>query len=103
LVDERNFIGHGFALFLTIRECPLISEDWKRLWEAYLVWLCRMGMTRCHWFMEWQRRGVPHMHAAVWFDVGLRDRDPYALMTLCDYWLAGAEVFGAGLCGQHVS
>jgi hypothetical protein len=60
-------------------------------------------MIHCHWLTEWQRRGVPHMHAAVWFDDGLRDRDPYALMTIRDHWLAVAEAFGAGPRGQHVS
>jgi hypothetical protein len=42
------------------------------------------------------------MYAAVWFDVGLCDRDFFALHTIREYWLAVAEVFGAGPRGQYV-
>jgi hypothetical protein len=62
----------------------------------------RMGLIRGHWLTEWQRRGVPHLHAAVWFDDGLRDRDPFALLTIRQHWVDCASSFGAGLRGQHV-
>jgi hypothetical protein len=62
-----------------------------------------MGMIRGYWLTEWQRRGVPHMHAAVWFDEGLRERDRYALNTIRQHWLVVAEAFGAGPRGQHVA
>jgi hypothetical protein len=102
-VDERHLDGYGFALSVTVKEAPATSDDWHKARRAFLMRLTRMGMIRGHWLMEWQRRGVPHMHAAVWFDVGLRDRDPFALHTIREHWLAVAEVFGAGPRGQHVS
>ncbi len=43
------------------------------------------------------------MHAAVWFDEGLRERDRYALNIIRQHWLAVAEAFGAGPRGQHVA
>jgi hypothetical protein len=61
-----------------------------------------MGMLRGHWLTEWQRRGVPHMHAAVWFDDDLRNRDPFAISTIADHWCDLAAPYGAGRRGQHV-
>lgn len=101
-VDERSLTGHGFALSLTIRDCPETAEDWKRLREMFFMRLRRMGMIRAHWLTEWQRRGVPHMHAAVWFDEGLRQRDPFALATIPDHWCALAAPYGGGRKGQNV-
>lgn len=102
-VDERLLTGHGFALSMTVRECPPTPDDWQRLRRAFLKRLQRMGMVRGHWLTEWQRRGVPHMHSAVWFDEGLRQRDPYALSTIVDHWVACAQSFGASSRGQHVA
>lgn len=42
------------------------------------------------------------MHAAVWFDKGLRDRDAFALTTIRDHWCELARSYGAGLRGQHI-
>ena len=102
-VDERKLTGHGFALSLTVKECPPTAEDWKRVREAFVKRLRRMGMIRMHWLTEWQRRGCPHMHAAVWFDEGLRERDPFALRTIVEHWVEVASAFGAGRRGQHVA
>lgn len=101
-VDERHLTGLGFALSLTIRDCPPTADEWKGLRESFFQRLRRMGMVRAHWLTEWQRRGVPHMHAAVWFDEGLRERDPMAIATIADHWCALAAAFGAGRRGQHV-
>lgn len=102
-VDERKLTGHGFALSLTVKECPPTAQDWKKAREAFVARLRRMGMIRMHWLTEWQRRGCPHMHAAVWFDEGLRERDPFAIGTIADHWVSAASVFGAGRRGQHVA
>ncbi len=101
-VDERKLSGHGFALSLTIRDCPPAADDWKLLRETFFKRLRRMGMLRGHWLTEWQRRGVPHMHAAVWFDDDLRNRDPFAISTIADHWCDLAAPYGAGRRGQHV-
>lgn len=102
-VDERKLTGHGFALSLTVKECPPTAQDWKKAREAFVARLRRMGMVRMHWLTEWQRRGCPHMHAAVWFDEGLRERDPFAIGTIADHWVSAASAFGAGRRGQHVA
>lgn len=101
-VDERHLTGHGFALSLTIRDCPPNSDAWHKIRRAFLKRLDRLGMVRGHWLIEWQRRGVPHIHAAVWFDKELAHRDPFAIQTIKDHWCAVAGEFGAGTRGQHV-
>lgn len=101
-VDERELTGPGFALSLTLRTCPESHDEWHRMRKAFERRLRRMGMVRMHWLTEWQRRGVPHMHAAVWFDEGLRERDPLAIDTIIEHWLAIAEPHGAGYFGQDV-
>lgn len=102
-VDERKLTGHGFALSLTIKECPGTADDWKAVRNAFIRRLRRMGMVRLHWLTEWQRRGVPHMHAAVWFDAELRERDPFAIATIARHWQEAASAFGAGRKGQHIA
>lgn len=67
-VTEKDLTGVGYALTLTLCTCPQSHDDWKRLRNAYFDRLRRMGMVRLHWVTEWQRRGVPHLHAAVWFE-----------------------------------
>ncbi len=101
-VDERSLTGDGFALTLTVRDCPGTADDWMQLREKFVKRLRRMGLIRCHWLTEWQRRGVPHMHAAVWFDEGLRDRDPFAIGTIKAHWCDLAARHTAGRSGQHV-
>lgn len=59
----------GLALSFTLRDCPPTHDDWKRLRESFFLRLRRSGLYRLHWLTEWQKRGVPHLHAAVWFDV----------------------------------
>lgn len=58
----------GLALSFTLRDCPATHQDWKNSREAFFLRLRRCGLYRLHWLTEWQRRGVPHLHAAVWFD-----------------------------------
>ncbi|MGN5699134.1 replication protein, partial [Xanthomonas citri pv. mangiferaeindicae] len=55
----------------------------------------RAGMVRLHWVTEWQRRGVPHLHCAIWFP------DLYDLVTPIDAWVAVEGEYGAGHRGQH--
>lgn len=58
----------GLALSFTIRDCPPAHDDWYALRQAFFVRCRRRGLYRLHWLTEWQRRGVPHLHAALWFD-----------------------------------
>lgn len=59
----------ALALSFTLRDCPPSHEDWASLRRAFVKRLERRGLYRLHWLTEWQKRGVPHLHAALWFDV----------------------------------
>lgn len=98
-VDERELSGEGWALSLTVRDCPPDHAAWHKLRRAFSKRLERMGMIRMHWLTEWQRRGCPHLHAAIWFPdgegIGARDGILY-------HWVTLARVFGAKPQAQHI-
>lgn len=100
-VDERKLTSCGMAMSLTIRDCPPCADDWKKVREAFIARLRRMGMVRAHWLTEWQRRGVPHMHAAVWFDLDEHGWPPPA-HAIALHWTESAGAYGAGVLGQQI-
>jgi hypothetical protein len=83
------------ALSLTLRECPPSPEAFHKVRRAFVMRLHRLGMTRGHWLVEWQRRGVPHIHAAVWFGTLVPGH------VIAEQWVAVAATYGAGIKGQH--
>ena len=101
-VDERFLTGEGWAFTLTVRDCPPTHADWHRVVELYLLQARRlMGTIRSHWVTEWQRRGVPHLHGAIWFPAGTSER--YAIVNmLVQLWIGYAASFGVGEKGQMV-
>lgn len=94
-VQEGRLTGAGLALTLTLRDCPPSPKDWHRLRKAWIERMRRAGMVRLHWVTEWQRRGVPHLHCALWFP------DCYDFATAINAWCELAEPYGAGHRGQH--
>lgn len=60
----------------------------------------RAGMIRLHWVTEWQRRGCPHMHGAVWFPPDV----PASVVRAraIDAWLTLSAAYGSGSRGQDV-
>jgi hypothetical protein len=98
-VPAEELSGFGYAVTLTIRDLPPDALTFHRLRRAYLMRIQRMGATRVHWVIEWQGRGVPHLHAAIYFDRELSDTTTERAM-LAVHWLAVAGEFGAGLQGQ---
>lgn len=95
-VLEQQLTGAGVAVTLTLRECPPTSDVWHRLRRAWEKRMVRAGMLRLHWVTEWQRRGVPHLHGALWFP-----GTQYDLLTPVEAWVEVAAAFGASLRGQH--
>lgn len=100
-VIETGLTGQGFAVTLTLRDCPATPDDWHRLRRAWLMRMQRLGMSRCHWVTEWQRRGVPHLHGVVYFP---HDAALLAYRRIVPAWLdAGAGDLGASPRGQHLA
>lgn len=95
-VREDLLTGAGVATTLTLRDCPSTSREWHAVRKALIERLRRAGMIRLHWVTEWQRRGVPHLHLAIWWP------DSYDTQTAIDAWLdLTGEQYGAGRAGQH--
>lgn len=102
-VDERKLTGRGLALSLTIRDCPPTADDWASIRRAFFKRIERIGLVRAHWLTEWQRRGVPHMHAALWITPEALAADPFIIATVTRHWCEAATAYGASPRGQHVA
>lgn len=98
-VDHRALDGHGYAVTLTLRECPESSAKWHAMRRAWLRRVERMGTIRAHWVVEWQRRGVPHMHTALYFDRQLTAVEKFLLVQ---HWIDVAEGYGAQHGAQYL-
>lgn len=109
-VDETQLDGYGLAATLTIRDCPPSAKAWANLIQAWMKRQARAGMVRLHWVTEFQRRGVPHLHAAIWFpDRYLDESDYHQEVRLAQRfhrvsadWIDLAKKYGAGRKGQQV-
>lgn len=87
----------GWSGTFTIRDCPQSADDWHKLRRSFVRRLERLGMVRCHWVTEWQRRGVPHLHGAFWFPETLSA--PHYMIKA---WLAVAEPYTVSERAQRV-
>lgn len=96
----------GFALTLTVRDLPESAAEFQRIRENWIRSLKFRGLVRLHWVIEWQRRGVPHIHAAAYFDPARADpgRNQPPPEFLGQYaemlWTIAARSVGAGLKSQ---
>lgn len=80
--EESDLTGYGYAVTLTSRDFPDSAEKYHALRNAYIRRLKRMGrFVRLHWVIEWQRRGAPHLHMAIYFEEKLGSKDELSLLT----------------------
>ena len=102
-VNARKLTGIPIAITLTVKECPPTHDEWKRLREALFVRLRRKGLLRLHWVTEWTRRGLPHLHAAAYFDAH-DDADTIERLThqIRTDWLELTAHLGTKYRAQHV-
>jgi hypothetical protein len=66
--DAVPELGVGYAVTLTLRDTPASAVEWHRLRRAWLRAVERSGAVAVHWVVEWQKRGTPHLHTAIYFD-----------------------------------
>ena len=59
--------GNGFALSLTLRNCPATSADFKIVRDCLLRYFQKAGALRWHWLTEFTLRCLPHLHGVVFF------------------------------------
>lgn len=99
-IPVGELTGFGYAVTLTVRDCPASASEFHKLRRAYLMRIDRMGAIRMHWIIEWQRRGVPHMHTAIYFTRQLTMAEQTALRQ---HWVTLCEDLGALLGSQYVT
>lgn len=106
-IDERLLTGEGWALTLTVRDCPPSPESWHRLIRDYFYQLgrvlarCGHALLRYHYVTEWQRRGVPHLHGAVYVSYGAEAAINLP-NVLKGVWEGYAAPYGVNLKAQYV-
>lgn len=100
-VIPDELTGQGWALSLTVKTCPPSHAEWHKARRAFLKRLERMGLIRGHWLTEWQRRGVPHLHCAIWLPSDCERQKQHDAVR--EAWLAVATVWGAQSGAQHVA
>lgn len=90
-VQVEGLSGHGYAITLTMRDMPPNSDALGTVLKSLMKRYDRMGLLRLHWVIEWQARGVPHLHAAVYFPQPL----PRGGFELIRHWLELTEQWGS--------
>lgn len=103
-VLENELDGVGFAVTLTVRDCPGDSSTWHLLRRAWEARQRRAGMIRVHWVTEWQRRGVPHLHLAIWWPhevVECMGAHNVKSNMINDWMMLTRSKYGSGFSGQH--
>lgn len=95
-VDFPALTGEGVSFTLTVRDCPT-QPEWRRCVLSFCKRLDRLGMLRGHWLIEWQARGVPHLHGCAWFPESVDS----ATIKRC--WLEVAASYRPHSRGQDVA
>jgi hypothetical protein len=103
-VNARKLTGVPVAITLTVKDCPSDHDEWQRLRTTLFHRLRRKGLIRLHWVTEWTRRGLPHLHAAAYFDchddAESIERLLHAIRT---DWLELTAHLGTKYRAQHVA
>lgn len=99
-VESSGLSGVGDAVTLTLRQTPPTVEVWQAMLVRLFQALRNRGMVRWHWVVEWQRRGTPHLHMAVYAPEGAGLR-PGA--EVVEVWLRLARDFEAAPVAQFVT
>jgi hypothetical protein len=60
---------YATAYTLTVPHAPPSHEEWSLLIDRLRKRMAREGVMLDHWVTEWTRRGVPHLHGILVFDV----------------------------------
>lgn len=100
-INIEHLNGHGYALTATLRDCPESSDAFHRLRRNFFDRAARRmpAFVRLHWVIEWQRRGVPHMHMALYFDRELTAAEKFRLVH---HWVSLCEPYGATHSAQYL-
>lgn len=109
-VDVSELTGIGFSFTFTVsQDVPETAQKWASMVQRLAVAFNRgtfrtPSALRYHWVTEWQMRGAPHLHGAVYFEPSLVTAAG-GVKAMCqaleNVW---AAIAGLGhTAGQHVS
>lgn len=107
-IRNRNFLqsvflekltGQGLSFTLTVKDCPETPKDFARLLKIYIDFLRVKGLIRYHWVIEWQRRGVPHIHMTAYF---LNEFSKSEINKLKSKWTKLAKKYKCLVKSQHI-
>jgi len=98
-VEAPELSGVGDAVTLTMRLTPESEVEWRALLERLFRGLRERGYLRWHWVVEWQRRGTPHLHMAVYAPEGA-ERPGWDTVML---WLRLTREYEAAAGAQFVT
>lgn len=101
-VDTLQLSGNGFAYTLTLRDCPPSAEAFHKLRVAFLHRMRRLGFIRHHWVVEWQRRGVPHLHGVIYFPSDNTPSLGYANLIVSHWIELTRDAYNTTPFAQHV-
>jgi len=90
----------GVSLTLTLAKCPETPAAWESLRRSWLEAMRRAGVVRLHWVVEWQRRGVPHLHLALYFP-DTQDAEAWGAIAIVAWLQRAGEAYGARVSGQY--
>jgi hypothetical protein len=69
-INVEQLDGSGYGVTLTLRDTPETHTEWSELVARLHRAFRDAGLSRWHWVTEWQRRGTPHLHLAVYAPPG---------------------------------
>lgn len=93
-IEAPSLSGSGHAITLTLSATPDTAQAWRDgLARLFRVLRDDPQVIRWHWVVEWQRRGTPHVHMAVY-------GDPRAFQRVIRAWLSIMEEWGPLPWGQ---
>lgn len=110
-VRVKDLTGAAVSLSLTVRLCPPSADDFAAVRKKFFRAIRSLGFTRWMWVMEWQKRGVPHLHLIVFGSPPLTTILDLALSAakqppisdgarLIRIWLNAARDYRPGRLGQ---
>lgn len=98
-VDPSGLDGlYGYAITLTIRDIPS-PEEWQQMRSGWLRKVKKLGALLGHWVVELQRRGAPHIHAALYFDRSLTCVEEWQIIQA---WLKYSASFRSNSSSQDI-
>lgn len=97
-VVSTDLDGTGDAVTLTMKRTPETHEHWQDITQRLFRRLRDSGLIRWHWVVEWQRRGTPHLHLAVYGPEGSKPG-----VVAVQAWLAVAAEFEPAPVAQHIT